>query len=120
MITREQVESLFDRCRKNQKEGRASWSIDGPCKWSFFFVDTDRTKLLRLAKYLEQCGYESIGFLDPTSGDAPRAVLFLRADRIEKHSLDSLLSRNAELYAMAEQFELDDYDGMDVGSVDGP
>ena len=41
-------------------------------------------------------------------------------DRVERHTVDSLMARNAELYKFADAQGLTDYDGMDVGPVDAP
>lgn len=120
MITEEMLTELFERTRRLRREGKAAWDIDDICRWSFFFVDTSREKLVRAADELAQVDYEVIGLLEPTPDDDDQATIFLRVDRVEKHSISSLLRRNEELYALALSLELDAYDGMDCGSVDGP
>ena len=118
MITKEQLEDLFQRTRNLHKEGRASWDIDRVCRWSFFFVDRDREKLIRLGKHLEQLQFEFVGFLEPGPEDDDQETIYLRVDKVEKHTVSSLLARNDEFYKLAEQFQVADYDGMDVGAVD--
>ena len=120
MISRDQVEDLFERTRSLHKARRASWDIDGICRWSFFFIDSSREKLAQLGRHLEQLGYEVVGFLEPTPEDDDQQTIYLRVDRVEKHSVDSLLARNTEFYALARKFNVADYDGMDSGAVDGP
>ena len=117
MITREALESFFEDTRQLREDGKAKWDIDDVCRWSFFFVDADREKLLRAARELESQGYENHGLLDP-SPDGEEAE-FLRVDRLERHTVDSLLARNDQLDAFAKQMGLQGYDGMDVGAVDG-
>ena len=119
MITVEALQEFFDRTRQLYNEGKAPFDIDGSCRWSFFFVDSDKEKLTQVGLHLENNGYEVIGFLEPSPEDEDQETIFLRADRIETHSVDSLNQRNQELYKVAEHFEVLDYDGMDVGAVDG-
>lgn len=119
MITREALESFFDETRGLRDRGEAQFNIDETCRWSFFFVDPDPVRLEPVADHLASMGYEVKGMLEPEE-ESENPVWFLRADRIERHTVETLHRRNAELYAIAAQFEVEDYDGMDVGAVDGP
>jgi hypothetical protein len=119
MITKETLIAFFDNTRKLNATGKARFDIDHECRWSFFFTDPDRDKLTVAGRYLETIGYDVRGFLDP-SPDDHKKLIFLRFDMIETHTPESLFERNTFLYALAERFELDSYDGMDVGAVDGP
>ena len=69
---------------------------------------------------LRRQGYEVVGFLEPNPKNDDQQTIYLRLDKIERHTPDSLLIRNAELYKLAADFDLDGYDGMDVGAIDGP
>ena len=120
MITRQQIVDFFDHTRQLKRDGKAHFDIDRVCRWSFFLIDTDREKLARAGKHLERHGYEVVGFLDPTPDDNDRDTIYLRFDKVERHTPDSLMARNVELYQLAADFDLVDYDGMDVGAVDGP
>jgi hypothetical protein len=120
MITRETILDFFEHTRQLKREGRARFDIDQICRWSFFFADTDRKKLTRAGHYIEQRGYELVGFLEPTPEYDDQETVYLRFDKVERHTPDSLLARNAEMYKIAADFDLDDYDGMDVGAIDGP
>lgn len=119
MITRETLDEFFDSTRERFRRGEMRFSIDEVCRWSYFFVDPERSKLKPVADRLDGLGYEVKGFLDPSEND-DNPVYFLRADRIERHTVDSLLARNEQLHEIARRFEVEDYDGMDVGAVDGP
>ena len=119
MITRDELDTFFSETRSLFVGGRAKWSIDNPCRWSYFFVDPDREKLAPVGRHLETLGYDVIGLLEPDPEPAEQ-LYYLRADRIEFHTVDSLLARNVELHAVAAKYGVSDYDGMDVGSVDGP
>lgn len=109
MITREQLDEMFTSMR-----AKARWSIDGECCWDYFFVDSDRDKLLRAGELLERQGFEIVGLLEPSPDDDDQHTVYLQVRRIERHTVDSLLARNAELYAFAERVGLKAYDGMDV------
>ena len=120
MIDRERIEELFARSRQLLQEGRATWNIDDVCRWSFFFVDADRERLVSAGKVLERAGYEFVGLLEPDEdGDDPETI-YLRVDRVERHTVDSLVARNAELDSFAASHGLANYDGMDVGAIEGP
>lgn len=119
MITQRQLEDFFAETRATRAAGRSSWSIDDRCRWSYFFVDPDLNKLIPVAEQMEALGYEVAGTLDPEDGEE-NSVYYLRVDRVESHTPDSLHARNLELYAIAERFGLAGYDGMDVGAPDGP
>lgn len=119
MISQRQLEEFFAETRVIHDAGRSSWSIDNCCRWSYFFVDPDVKQFVPVASYMESLGYEIAGTLDPEEGE-DNPVYYLRVDRIESHTPESLYARNLELYAIAERFGLGGYDGMDVGAPDGP
>jgi hypothetical protein len=120
MITSEQIHDLFSHTRRLMHEGRVGYEIDGVCRWSFFLIDADREKLTRAGRHLEQRGYEIVGFLEPAPEDDGQAMMYLRFDRVERHTPDSLIARNDELDKLAADFGLEGYDGMDVGAAEGP
>ena len=119
MFSLDQLVSFFDDTRRMKTEGRARFDIDQECRWSYFMVDVDREKLIRAGRFLENRGFGLVGFLEPDAEDKKK-IIYLRLDRLEKHTPLSLYARNAELYKVARDHELEDYDGMDVGAVDGP
>jgi len=118
MITREVIQKFFSDTQDLHGSGKAKFNIDTTCRWSFFFVDPTLSNLEPVAKYLSSIGYEIKGFLEPDN-DSDHPVWFLRADRIEQHTVDSLCMRNDELYAVATEFGVEGYVGMDVGEIDG-
>ena len=120
MITQEMIEGLFERMRRLHAEGRVSWDIDNVCRWSYFFVDSSRDQLIASGKFLEGKGYEIVGLLEPGPEDDDQETIYLRVDRTERHSVQTLLSRNEKLYALADLLGLQGYDGMNVGVVEGP
>ncbi|HET9232650.1 MAG TPA: ribonuclease E inhibitor RraB [Candidatus Eisenbacteria bacterium] len=115
MIERHQIEEMFEDMRTNPK---ASWSIDDACVWGYFFTDHDEVRLREAAPKLEQLGYKvvAIGRSEPDDDDP--SLFWLQVQRHEKHTVDSLHRRNAELYRLAEEWGLESYDGMDVGPIE--
>lgn len=119
MITRDVLDEFFANTRKLHADGRAEFDIDKLCRWSFFFVDPSEERLLAIAPELAELGYEIYGTLEPDANDQD-PVYFLRVDKIETHTVETLLARNEQLYAFAGAHGVRDYDGMDVGAIDGP
>ena len=112
MISRDLIEDMFADTR-----GKASWDIDGKCLWGYFFCEKDRSKLMAAVPVLEKMGYRFVGIMEPTPQDDDQATLTLHVEKEEVHSVDSLFARNTELYRFADEFDLEDYDGMDVGPI---
>jgi Regulator of ribonuclease activity B len=110
MISREAIEEMFDSTRK-----RARWNIDGDCLWGYFFTSTDRARLSAAIPALEKMGYRFVTIFEPARQDDDRATLSLHIEKVEAHTVDSLLIRNSEFYRFADEFNLETYDGMDVG-----
>lgn len=92
---------------------RTDWNVDGPLLWGYFFFDASTDKLERAAANLEAAGYRQVGIEQP----AGSLLYRLHVTRVEAHTPASLHARNQELYAFAEKFKLESYDGMDVGPV---
>lgn len=112
MITREQIQEMFHRMRNN-----ARWDIDDFCLWGYFFTDHERRRLVTAAPALERMGYRVVGILEPVAESDDQELLFLHVEREERHTVDSLEARNRELYHFADEFDLESYDGMDVGPI---
>lgn len=110
MITFEQIDEFFKETRALHQEERIEWSIDGECRWSYYFIDSKRENLIPLADHLEAEGYD-IAAIDESDDDGE---YFLQVDKLETHTPDSLFKRGEEFETLAEQFNVADYDGMDV------
>ena len=104
-IALEMLVDIFRRMRT------ANWNTAGPLLWGYFFTDPDAAKLRPLADYLARHGYRVVDVFAREDG----GTTFLHVDKIEAHSPESLQARNAEFTALAEQFGIESYDGMDVG-----
>ena len=104
------LEEMFQSIRET-----TDWNIDGPCLWGYFFTDATTEKLEKAAHILEHNGYRFVDLYEADDADGEAPYFWLHVEKIEVHSPHSLHLRNAELYAFADEHELDAYDGMDVG-----
>ena len=111
-IPRSTIDEMFAKIR-----AQTDWPIDSDMLWGYFFTDTDRAKLERAGRALEEAGYRFVGILAPDPDDDDQETLYLHVERIETHTAESLHARNTELYALAGALGLATYDGMDVGPV---
>lgn len=116
MITLDMLQAFFSDTRQKNTSTSQTWSIDEVCRWSYFFVDEDSEKLTPLVRHMQAQGYEFIGITEPDDADED-PFFYLQLDRIERHTPESLHARVQALYGIAEQFEIADYDGMNVGAA---
>lgn len=107
-ITLEQLEEMF---RKMSVE--SGWDTDAELLWGYFFTDPNIEKLRPAAEHLAGLGYGIVDIYPTDDG----STCFLHVEKVERHTPESLHSRNTEFYNLAGQFDLESYDGMDVGPV---
>jgi len=110
MITLEALEEMFSRIR-----GNTDWDADGPMLWGYFFTDRSENKLRSVIPLLEQQGYRYVDMYVPELDGEAAEYFFLHVEQEEVHTPQSLHERNQHLYAFADRYGLDSYDGMDVG-----
>lgn len=109
-ITLEQLQELFAGLR-----AQTPWDVDGEMLWGYFFTSPSPEKLKGAAEALLPQGYRLVGIFK--SEDEPTYVLHV--ERAEVHTPETLFARNQQFEALATEFELEAYDGMDVNPVDG-
>jgi hypothetical protein len=108
MIELEMLERMFANMR-----AKTVWNVDGPMLWGYFFIDRNEEKLRKAAEYLTDQSYRLVAIRE--TGDGSSRVLHV--ERVEAHSPQTLFARNELLNALADRFELESYDGMDVGTA---
>jgi len=108
MMTLQQMEDMFANIRAKTK-----WEVDGEMLWGYFFTDPDTNKLERASQRLTASGYRLVEIY-PTDD---KSTHVLHVERIEKHTPQTLQTRNGEFEKLAAEFGLESYDGMDVGPV---
>jgi hypothetical protein len=116
MIDREMIEQMFEQASQSD----APFDVKGECLWSYFFIDADPEKLVLAGEELEKQGFTIAGLLEPeTENEEEEPEIYcLQLDRVETHSVDSLVELNKYLTEFAESKGLESYDGMEVGSLD--
>lgn len=107
-ITLSQCQDLF-----LQMKSQPGLKADGPLLWGYFFTDPERKRLEPLGEHLAADGYRIVD-INPTDG----TVFFLHVEKVERHTAQSLHDRNTAFYALAKQFDVETYDGMDVGPAE--
>ena len=112
MIELSALEEMFENMRTT-----TDWNMDGPMLWGYFFTDASSERLERLSARLQSDGYRFVEMFDADVDDGEAPYQYLHVERAETHSVSTLHERNAELYALADEFEVDAYDGMDVGPL---
>jgi len=114
---RDVTEEMFNRVRE-----KTDWPIDtGDCLWGYFFLNTDLSKLTSAGRLLEAQGYRIAAILsdedDPERAPSDPASYWLHVEKVECHSVDSLLAREEQLREFARMNGLRGYDGVEVGAV---
>ncbi len=110
-LGREAITAMFDAARK-----ASAWSIDGKCQWGYFFFDPDRQKLESAGAKLEEEGYRLVRVRGPMKSKTGFRYI-LHVEKVERHSVDTLLARNEQLSAFAAKHGLESYDGMEVAPL---
>lgn len=111
--SRQQLTQMFDDISR-----KTNWDMSKDMLWGYFFTNNSRDALDVAAQLLSQSGYRVVAiYLSEKKATAAPDLWWLHVERIETHSIESLLKRNAELAAFARTQGLNSYDGMDVGPV---
>ena len=84
-------------------------SPDQPLLWGYFFYG-DKAGLDKVWGEIDDHGYKLVRLEELED----KTSFILHVEKVEQHSVDSLLKRNAELTAIATPNGVE-YDGMDVG-----
>jgi len=115
------TESQLDGIRQIFAEAKQqdNWNTDEPMLFSFYFVDEDADKLEKLGIELEEKGYDFIGVFELGDEETDEATgeYLLHIDKDEKHTPESLAERNVEFQKLADEHEIETYDGWEVGEV---
>lgn len=104
MITKAQLESMFANIAE-----KTDWDLSQEMLWGYFFKSPNEGALMPAAEELKGQGYTLVGIRQEDDGQ-----WWLHVEQVEAHSVESLLKRNDEFYALAESLKIE-YDGMDVG-----
>jgi len=80
--------------------------------YSYFFLNNTSKELKRIATALEKDEYRTVRI------DNVEDKFLLQVEKIESHSRESLCKREKQLNEKAKLFDIDNFDGWDVGNID--
>ena len=110
----EGIREIFNTARTED-----GWKTDEEMLYSFYFVGKDVDKLEKLGLELEKQGYDFIDIfeLGEEETEKPTGEYLLHIDKVEIHTPDSLAARNVEFQKLADEYEIESYDGWEFGEV---
>jgi hypothetical protein len=115
------IESQLEGIREIFAEAKQedNWNTDEPMLYSFYFVDKSVEKLEKLGLKLEADGYDFVDIfeLGDEETEKPTGEYLLHIDKIEVHTPESVAQRNVEFQRLADEFEIDIYDGWEFGEI---
>ena len=110
----EGIREIFETARRED-----DWKLEEEMLYSYFFVDKDVDKLERLGLDLEKRSYDFIDIFELGDDETsePTGEFLLHIDKVEIHTPESLAQRNVEFQQLADEYEIDTYDGWEFGEV---
>jgi hypothetical protein len=110
----ENINEIFNTARTED-----GWNMEEEMLYSYFFVGKDVDKLETLGLDLEKQGYDFIDIfeLGDEETEKPTGEYLLHIDKVEIHTPDSLAARNVEFQNLADEYEIESYDGWEFGEV---
>lgn len=115
------IDSQLDGIREIFAEAKQedNWKIDEPMLYSFYFVDKSVEKLEKLGLKLEADGYYFVDIFELGDEETEKSTgeYLLHIDKIEIHTPESVAQRNFEFQKLANQFEIETYDGWEFGEI---
>lgn len=113
MITRDTIIEFF----KDVEQGN-EFNTSDKLLWSYFFLDSDMEKLKKFSNKLEELGFKfkTIFNADKINKDDIQEY-YLQVEKIELHDVDTLFNLNKMFYKLAEENNINSYDGFDVGNI---
>ncbi len=117
--TESQLEGIKEIFKTAKTED--GWNMDEEMLYSFFFADESIEKLENLGLFLEKGGFDFKDIFelgDEETGESIGEYL-LQIDKVETHTPESLAQRNVEFQRLADEYEIESYDGWEFGEVGG-
>ena len=115
--TESQLETIREIFTQAKQED--NWNLDEPMLYSFYFVDEDVDKLEKLGLKLEADGYDFVDIFELGDEETNESTgeYLLHIDKVEIHTPESLAERNVEFQRLANEYEIETYDGWEFGEV---
>jgi hypothetical protein len=117
--TESQLETIREIFAQAKTED--NWNLDEPMLYSFYFVDESVEKLEKLGLKLEAGGYDFVDIFELGDEETNESTgeYLLHIDKVEIHTPESLAERNVEFQKLADEYEIETYDGWEFGEVGG-
>jgi hypothetical protein len=115
--TESQLETINEIFAQAKQED--NWNLEEPMLYSFYFVDESVEKLEKLGLHLEKEGYDFIDIFELGDEETNESTgeYLLHIDKVEVHTPESLAARNVEFQRLADEYEIETYDGWEFGEV---
>ena len=110
----EGIKEIFEDAKRED-----GWNLDEEMLYSYYWVDGNVDKLEKLGEHLEKEGYDFIDIFELGDEDTNKSTgeYLLHIDKIEKHTPESLAARNVEFQKLADEYDIETYDGWEFGEV---
>ena len=110
----EGIREIFETARREDE-----WNLEEEMLYSYFFVDKDVDKLEKLGLELEKQGYDFLDIFELGDDETsePTGEFLLHIDKVEIHTPESLAQRNVQFQQLADEYEIESYDGWEFGEV---
>lgn len=110
----EGIKELFDAARTED-----GWNMDEEMLFSYYFVDRDVDKLEKLGEHLDKEGFDFVDIFELGDEETNESTgeYLLHIDKVEIHTPESLAQRNVELQKLADEYEIETYDGWEFGEI---
>ena len=117
--TESQLETIREIFAKAKQED--NWNLDEPMLYSFYFVDENVDKLEKLGLKLEADGYDFIDIFELGDDETNESTgeYLLHIDKAGVYTPESLAEQNVEFQRLADEYEIESYDGWEFGEVGG-
>lgn len=115
--TESQLETITEIFAQAKRED--NWNLDEPMLYSFYFVDESIEKLEKLGLKLEADGYDFVDIFELGDEETSQSTgeYLLHIDKVEVHTPESLAERNVQFQKLADEYEIESYDGWEFGEV---
>ena len=110
----EGIRELFETARTED-----GWDVTGEMLYSFYFVDRSVEKLQKLGENLETDNLDFIDIFEIGDEETkePTGEYLLHIDQITSYTPESLAEMNVKFQKLAEEYDIDSYDGWEFGEV---
>jgi regulator of RNase E activity RraB len=115
------TESQLEGIKEIFAEAKAedNWNLEEPMLYTYYWVDTNVEKLEKLGNHLQEQGYDFVDVFELGDEDTNKLTgeYLLHIDKVEVHTPETLAERNVEFQKLADEYEIETYDGWEFGEL---